>query len=230
MDLALFAAIGGLGLAAVDVVGIAFMPILLAQERGLRRAIVFLAGSLLALVAMGLAFTTGLGALVVEHTRAMPWLQPAVEVFGGLVLLAIGAVLLVRARRGAQAQAPDNLVARLTLPQPLLFAFGAGLVAVQSVVDVVFVIAMVEVGTKGLPLVEVVALVLTYAVTALLIQVGVVVAYLATPVASRARLMDGFTAWLGRSGELWSGVVALGLGIGLLVLIGPDLLRTLPGR
>lgn len=222
--------VAGLGLAAVDVVGIVFMPILLAQPRGLRRALVFLAGSLVALVAMGMVFTTGVGRVVVRLTHRMPWLVPGIEVAGGVIVLALGAFMVARAARGARTHAPDSLVQRLALPEPLLFAFGAALVAVQSVIDVVFVVAMVEIGTKGLALGSVIGLVLTYAITALAIQAAVVVAYVATPVERRTQVMDAFTAWLTRSGELWAGIIALVLGVALLGLTGPDLLAALQHR
>lgn len=227
MDFALLGETAGLGLAAVDVVGIAFMPILLAQANGIRRATVFLLGSFVALVTMGLVFTTGLGSVVVDIQERYPWLVPGVEVFGGVVLLALGVVMLVRARSGSSAHAPDNLVQRLNLPEPLLFLFGAVLVAIQSVIDVVFVVAMVEVGAQDLPLYEVIVLVLAYAIAALAIQIAVVVAYLVTPHERRDHAMAAFSDWLARKGEFWAGLVALGLGVALLIFSGPDLLDAL---
>ena len=221
MDLGLLAEVAGLGLAAVDVVGIAFMPILLAQRDGLRRALVFLLGSFMALVAMGLVFTTGVGTVVADFNERYPWLEPGVEVFGGVVLLGVGALMLVRARSG-QSHAPDNLVEKLTLPMPLLFGFGALLVTIQSIVDVVFVVAMVEAGTRGLPFPQVLLLVLAYAVTALLIQSAVVAAYLLTPHHRRDHVMGDFAGWLARRGEFWAGVVSVALGVGLLIFAGPD--------
>jgi hypothetical protein len=146
MDLGLLAEVAGLGLAAVDVVGIAFMPILLAQRDGLRRALVFLLGSFVALVAMGLVFTTGVGTVVADFNERYPWLEPGVEVFG----------------------------------------------------------------------------VLTYAVTALLIQSAVVAAYLLTPHQRRDHVMGDFAGWLARRGEFWAGVVSVALGVGLLIFAGPD--------
>lgn len=59
METALIIEIAGLGIAAVDAIGIAFMPILLAQVDGLRRALVFLVGSFISLMLVGLTFTTG---------------------------------------------------------------------------------------------------------------------------------------------------------------------------
>ncbi len=228
MDIALLGETAGLGLAAVDVVGIAFMPILLAQANGVRRAIVFLLGSLLALVTMGMVFTTGLGSVVVEIQERYPWLVPGVEVFGGVVLLGLGVFMLIRARNGDGAHAPDNLVQRLNLPQPLLFLFGAVLVTIQSIVDVVFVVAMVDVGARDLPLLEVILLVLSYAVAALVIQTAVVVAYLITPNERREHAMVAFSDWLARKGEFWAGLISLGLGIALLIFSGPDLVEALP--
>lgn len=232
MDVALIGATAGLGLAAVDVVGIAFMPILLAQTNGVRRATVFLLGSFVALLTMGMVFTTGLGSVVVDIQHRYPWLVPGVEVFGGVVLLVLGVVMLVRARNGSSTHAPDNLVERLNLPEPLLFGFGAVLVAIQSVIDVVFVVAMVDVGARELPLYEVVANVLAYAVAALAIQVAVVVAYVVTPHERREHVMAAFSDWLARKGEFWAGLIALGLGIALLFLSGPhliDAIRTVGG-
>lgn len=231
MTAALLAQTAGLGLAAVDVVGIALMPILLAQRRGAWRASVFLLGSFVALVGMGLLFTTGLGTAVVHLTASMPWLAPGIEVAGGLVVLVVGVVLLARARHRREVAAPRSLVARMALPGPLLFAFGAALVAVQSVVDVVFVVAMVEIGERDLPLLQVLALVLAYAAAALVLQAVVVVAYLLTPAARREPTMARFADWLSRRGDLWAGVVAVALGVVLVLAVAPELVAALrPGE
>ena len=66
MELSLLTEVAGLGLEAIDAIGIAFMPILLAQANGLRRAMVFLLGSFLALMTLGLLFTTGFGSRIAE--------------------------------------------------------------------------------------------------------------------------------------------------------------------
>lgn len=228
MDIGLLGEVAGLGIAAVDVVGIAFMPILLAQQNGLRRAVIFLLGSFVALMTMGLVFTTGVGSVVADVNERYPWLEPGVEVFGGVVLIGLGAYMLARSARGGESHAPDNLVERLNLPGPFLFLFGAVLVTVQSLVDVVFVVAMVDVGTRALPLYEVIVLVLSYAVAALLIQIGVVVAFALTPPQRRDQAMRAFAGWLARRGELWAGVISLALGVALLIFTGPDLLAALP--
>jgi hypothetical protein len=220
------AEVAGLGLAAVDAIGIAFMPILLAQRDGLRRALVFLLGSFLALLTMGLVFTRGVGSRVADFNERHPWLEPGVEVAGGAFLLVAGVVMLVRARSGS-GHAPDNLVDKLTLPLPLLFGFGVVLVTVQSLVDVVFAVAMVEISAEGLPFVQDIVLVLVYTACALLIQAAVVAAYLLTPHHQRDAAMGRLTDWLGRRGEFWAGVAALFVGAGLLIYSGQALLDAL---
>lgn len=226
MDWSLLAEVAGLGFAAIDAIGIAFMPILLAQREGLRRALIFLLGSFVALVAMGLLFTTGIGPKVAAFNEENPWLEPTVEVVGGAFLLVAGIVMLVRSRTGG-THVPDNLVEKLTLPIPLLFGFGVILVTIQSLVDVVFAVAMVEIGAKDPSFVVDVVLVLTYTVCALALQTAVVVAYLLTPHARRERAMAAFTDWLTRRGEFWAGIAALLVGIGLLAYSIPELIRDL---
>jgi hypothetical protein len=227
MDWALLTEVAGLGLAAIDVIGIAFMPILLAQRDGLRRAVIFILGSFVSLVAMGMLFTTGIGTYVADLNDRHPWLEPGFEVVGGVFLLGAGAFMLFRTWTGGKTHTPDNLVEKLTLPLPLLFGFGAVLVAIQSLVDIVFAVAMVEIGTQGLSLPEVVVLVVTYSVCALIIQSAVVVAYLITPRGRRQHVMQSFTDWLVRRGEFWAGLAAMVLGAGLLVFSGPELLEAL---
>jgi hypothetical protein len=226
VDLSLVAEVAGLGLAAIDAIGIAFMPILLAQADGLRRALTFLLGSLVALLVMGMVFTTGVGSEIAELNERHPWLEPGVEVAGGAFLVAAGVFMLVRSRSGAE-HAPDDLVEKLTLPLPLLFGFGVILVTVQSLVDVVFAVAMVEIGARGLTPFEDLVLVLVYTNCALLLQSAVVLAYLLTPEQQRDRSMTAFTDWLKRRGEFWGGAASLALGTGLLAYSVPDLVRAL---
>lgn len=228
MDWGLLAEVAGLGFAAIDAIGIAFMPILLAQRDGLRRALAFLLGSFVALMAMGMLFTTGVGSYVADLNERHPWLEPGLEVVGGVVMIGLGAFMLIRTRTGAGGtHTPDNLVEKLTLPLPLLFGFGAVLVTVQSLVDIVFAVAMVEVAAKGLSVPEDLVLVLTYSVCALALQTAVVVAYVLTPHHRRDSVMSSFTDWLVRRGEFWAGLVALLFGAGLLIYSGPELIAAL---
>jgi predicted membrane channel-forming protein YqfA (hemolysin III family) len=227
MDWALYAELAGLGLAAVDPIGIALMPILLAQPRGLTRAWTFVLGSLAALMVLGMVFTGAVGTYVLDWNRQRPWLESGIEVFGAVVLVLLGAFMLWRSRSGESTHAPDNIVAKLTLPLPLLFAFGAILVTIQSLVDVVFVIAMVDAGAEDLGPVQNLVAVSVYAVCALLIQMAVVVAFLMLPTHRRESAMAAFSEWLARNGERVSGWVSLGLGLVLFLTSLPDLLDAL---
>jgi len=226
MELSLLAEVAGLGLAAIDAIGIAFMPILLAQANGLRRAMVFLSGSFVALMAVGLLFTTGVGSRIADLNERHPWLEPGVQVAGGVFLFGAGIFMLVRSRKGG-SHAPDDLIEKLSLPMPLLFGFGVVLVTVQSLVDVVFAVAMVDIGAQGLNFIQNYILVLTYTVCALLLQSAVVVGYLLVPQGRWVHVMAGFTDWLTNRGEFWAGIAGLLVGVGLLIVSVPDLVREL---
>ena len=125
MDLSLFAEVAGLGLAAVDAIGLAFMPILLAQSDGLRRALVFLLGSFLALMTVGMLFTTGLGSRIADLNERHPWLEPGVQVAGGVFL--VGGQVDPSADLGVEVAllvvvSPDPRHVRVQ-PLPAQFAF-----------------------------------------------------------------------------------------------------------
>mgnify|MGYP006879914590 CR=1 FL=1 len=93
-----------------------------------------------------------------------------------------------------------------------LFGFGVILVILQSLLDVVFIVAMVNVGAKNLPVFEVVVAVLVYATAALAVQIAIVAAYAWAGPERRARVADTVTAWLDRYGQLAAIVAAIGVG------------------
>jgi fumarate reductase subunit D len=98
------------------------------------------------------------------------------------VLLAIAIVLFYKNKAGKLPAEPSGAMRRrLRLGNWQLFGLGAVLVAIQSVVDVVFVIAMIRVGQLHQSGVRLVAAVATYAVAALVLQIAVVVAYWQAP-------------------------------------------------
>ena len=78
--LSLLVSLGLLGLAAVDPVGIAVMPLLLTQTDGIRRSIWFLIGSAIGITALGVAFAIGAGHVMLRVTKDFPWLEPAIEI------------------------------------------------------------------------------------------------------------------------------------------------------
>lgn len=215
----LFISLALLGLAAIDPIGIAAMPILLSQKQPYARSLAFLGGSFASLVIMGLLFARGFGAIVIRFENDHSWLVPSVEIVAGLVLLGIAATLLWRLKHGQLSTEPSTgMVKRLKLNNWHLFGFGAVLVAAQSVVDVVFVIAMIHIGQLHLSAAALVAAVLTYAVAALALQVAVVAAFALTPVKQRSQTLDKVHSLLTRYANQTLTVVSLVLGTGLLII------------
>lgn len=205
-----------LGLAAVDPVGIAVMPLLLTQRGGIRRSIWFLIGSAVGITAVGVLFAVGAGHVMLRITTEYPWLEPSVEVVCGLLLAAFGVYLW---RRGGAAEVSSGMNRRLQMPTGRLFGFGAALVIVQSLLDVVFIVAMVNIGARQLPVLLVVIAVLVYAAAALLIQIIIVAAYALAAPEARRRIADSVTGWLDRNGTRAAVIASLAVGL-LLVASG----------
>ena len=223
--LSLLGSLGLLGLAAVDPVGIAVMPLLLTQTDGIRRSVWFLIGSALGITALGVVFAIGAGHVMLRVTKDYPWLEPAIEIVCGIALFGFGVYLWWQRRRGQQGpEVSQAMQRRLNLPLGSLFGFGAILVIVQSLLDVVFIVAMVNVGAKNLPVLEVLIAVLVYATAALAIQIAIVAAYTGAGPERRTRVTDAITAWLDRNGMLAATIAALGVGV-LLVASGVSALN-----
>jgi hypothetical protein len=205
-----------LGLAAVDPVGIAIMPLLLTQPHGLRRAVWFVLGSAVGIMTLGVLFAVGAGHVMLRLTDDFPWLEPGVEIACGVAFAAFGLYLW---RRGGEVEVSAGLRRRLDLPGAALFGFGAALVVAQSLVDVVFIVAMVNIGAGSLPVAEVVIAVLVYTVAALALQIAIVVAYALAAPARRQKVADTVTGWLDRNGQRTAVIAAIGVGA-LLVASG----------
>lgn len=187
----LFFSLALLGLSAIDPIGIAAMPVLLLQKKPFARSFVFLGGSFISLMVMGLLFSKGLGRAVLHFENAHGWFISSVEAVAGVLLLSIAGTLLWRLRTGKASVDPSaSMVHRLRLNNRRLFVLGATLVAIQSVADVVFVIAMIRIGQLKLSDVTLTAAVATYAVAALVFQFAVVAAYKLAPPKQRAMTLD----------------------------------------
>lgn len=191
MVFGLFISLALLGLSAIDPIGLAAMPILLLQKNPFMRSFVFLGGSFVSLMVMGLLSARGFGAIVLSFDNSHTWFVPAVETVAGLVLLAIAGTVLWRLKTGKILVEPsDTMVKRLQLGSWQLFILGALIVAVQSIVDVVFVVAMVHIGQLHLPIITLTAAIVTYASAALILQFAVVAAYKLTPPKQRVKTLD----------------------------------------
>lgn len=214
----LFLSLTLLGLAAVDPVGIAAMPILLSQERPMVRSFIFLLGSFLALVTVGLVLTQGLGALILHFETTHRWLIPSIEAMAGIILLIVAIYALHRNRNKQLSDVSSEFIMkRLRLGNWQLFLLGALLVTFQSIVDVVFVVAMIRIEVLHLEAIPLLAAIVTYAVAALLLQLIVVIMYRVAPIKQRTVVLHRIRDLITRHADRTIVVVSVVLGIGLLI-------------
>jgi hypothetical protein len=189
--LELYISLALLGLTAIDPVGIGAMLILLVQKHPYKRSFVFLAGSFTSLMVMGLLFAKGLGRIVQTYEHNNSWFVPGIEVVAAVVLLIVAVTVYVRLKTNAVVVKPSHKVQKwLQMGNGQLFLFGAGLVAGQSVIDVVFIIAMVRTGQFSLSDVLLVGAVATYALAALLFQAIIILVFKLTPTRQRTRMVN----------------------------------------
>jgi hypothetical protein len=213
-----FVSLALLGLSAVDPVGIAAMPILLLQKNPFVRSFVFLAGSFTSLMIMGFLFAEGLGTVVLKFDNTHSWFVPSLEVFAGLALIAVAATLFWRLKRQQVSVEPsDIMLKRLQLGKGKLFLFGALLVAIQSMIDVVFVVAMIHIGQLNLSTPTLLLALATYATAALVLQLAVVVAYKLTPTKQRSHTLDKVHGLLTNYAN--QAVIAVSFLLGCLLLV-----------
>ena len=216
---ALYLSLALLGLSAVDPVGIALVPLLLVQKHPYRRVLIFLSGSFVSLTAMGLVFAKGLGRIVLRFDQTHTWFVPAMELAGGVILVVVATILLMNYKSGKTASEPSARTQTwLKLGGLQLFVVGALLVAIQSVIDVVFVIAMVRLGQYKLSGIAQLSAVVTYAFTALLIQIIIVVAFRLAPPKQKAQVLSKVHSLLAQYADTALIVVSFILGFVLLML------------
>lgn len=217
--LSIYFSLAALGLAAIDPVGIAIMPILLGQKHPYRRALIFLSGSFVSLALMGWLFANGFGKTVLRFEQHNSWFVPSAELIAATVLLIIAVVAYVQIKRHKASLEPSKRVQNwLVYGDAQLFLVGAGLVMVQSVLDIVFVVAMVKLGQSQLSELEVIAAVSVYAFTALALQLAVVAAFMVVPQQRKARLLEWVHRALAGYAEQAVIVVSLTLSCGLFLL------------
>jgi hypothetical protein len=98
-----------------------------------------------------------------------------------------------------------------------LFILGIVIVSVQSLADVVFVIAMIRTGQLDLSNIALMVAVLTYAVAALAMQLAVVIAYRMTPDDKRSQTVTKVHGLLSSYANQAVILVSLILGCGLML-------------
>jgi hypothetical protein len=215
----LFVSLVVLGLAAIDPIGIAIMPSLLVQHLPYQRCLIFLGGSFISLIAMGLLIASSFGVIILHFTASFNRLMPSLETAAGVLLLIIAGVIFWQWRAGRLLYQPSPYIAqKLRLNNWQLFVVGAGLVAVQSIIDIVFVVAMIRIGKLNLSFMTLLAAVTTYALAALILQLVVVVAYRLTPPTHRKKTLATIRRWLKDYVNQILIVVSLILGLILLII------------
>lgn len=219
MSITLFISLVVLGLAAIDPIGIAIMPIVLLQKHPYTRSFAFLSGSFTSLMVMGLLFSQGLGSRVLHFENRHSWIVPTIELAAGIVLIAIAATVFWRQRKQPLATEPSaKLKRQLELGNPHLFLIGAALVAIQSIIDVVFVIAMIRIGQLHLSTVALIAAVMTYAIAALVLQLAVIVTFRLAPRDQRALILNKVHKLVERYANELLIVISAALGSILVIL------------
>ena len=144
---------------------------------------------------------------------------PGLEAAAGILLIIIAGVVYWQKRVGRlQYQQSPQIVKRLRLNNWQLFTVGAGLVAIQSIVDVVFMVAMIRIGKLNLSFMTLLAAVTTYALAAIILQIAVVAAYRFTPPTRRAKTLTTIHRWLKDYANQLLMAVSLILGIILLIV------------
>jgi Ca2+/Na+ antiporter len=215
----LYIALASLGLSAIDPIGIGIMPILLVQKRPYRRTFIFLSGSFVSLVIMGILFSKGLGNIVLRFEHQNNWFLPTIECLGGFILFVIATFLYIEFRKGkASVEPTGKLRQSLQFSNTRLFISGVLLVAVQSILDVVFVVAMVRIGQLHLSLPGLISAVVTYALAALVFQIVVVIAFRFAPAKRKAKTLDAVHRLLVKYANQALIVVSIVLGLILFIL------------
>jgi hypothetical protein len=179
----LYISLALLGLSAIDPVGIGIMQVLLTQKKPYQRSFVFLLGSFVSLMILGILFARGLGKIVLNFEHNNHWFIPTVEVVAAILLLVVALVSYLELRKGNTKTEPSKRIKNwLKLNDWILFFAGAVLVAAQSVFDVVFVVAMIKSGQYGLSNIVLFGAIAVYAIAALIFQIAIVMIYRFTPV------------------------------------------------
>jgi hypothetical protein len=210
--------LGLLGLLAVDPVGIAAMPVLLLQKQPFKRSLVFLLGSFVSLIVMGLAFVYGLGVAVLRFEAGLPWLVPVIEIAGSVVLFILAVIVAWRQHSGRNVVGVSKSILRwLQLKNWQVFTLGAVIVGLQSMIDVVFVVAMIHVEQLHPATGYILTAVTIYAVGALLIQAAIVMAYIWTPAGKRTVIIDATNRLLARYAG--NAVIVLSVLLGAALLL-----------
>jgi hypothetical protein len=216
--LTLLISMGLLGLAAIDPIGIALVLLLLIQEKPYRRSLLFLGGSFFAILCIGVLFAKGLGIVILRTEHHHHWLEPGFQLVAGLLLLIFALYSYMRLRQGKHEDKPNKHLLHYVEAQDfLLFIYGFVLVIIQSIIDVIFVVAMTHIAGLRLHNVQLIVALFMYAVAALSIQIIIVIIYACTPQKHRNHIISKCNKLLDKYGSRIT--INIGLILGGLLLV-----------
>jgi hypothetical protein len=189
--LAIFASLALLGILTIDPIGIAAMPILLIQKKPITRSLSFLAGSFMSITIMGILLARYIGRALLNLEITHSWLMPSIEFIAGLIMLGIALFIFTkRNHTNFKASAlSETVITKLQRGNLHLFILGFVIILVQSLVDVVFVVAMIRLSQLHITNLNLSIAAAIYASSSLLIQFLIVAAFVITPLKHRDKTL-----------------------------------------
>ena len=216
--LTLLISMGLLGLAAIDPIGIALVLLLLIQNKPFKRSLLFLSGSFFAILCIGILFAKGLGIVILRTEHHHHWLEPGFQIVAGLLLLIFALYSFIRtSQKVIDSKSSSRMHRYVEAQDALLFIYGFILVVIQSIIDIVFVVAMTRIAGLQLHNVQLLAALLIYATAALSLQIAIVVAYSLAPAQHRKKLIKRGDKLLDKYGQKVT--INIGLILGLLLCV-----------
>jgi len=216
--LSLLISLGIIGLLSIDPIGIAIMPILLVQEKPLSRSLAFLGGSFTAIVIIGFLVARYLGRLILSISHSYGWTIPIIEFIAGLALLAVAISLYLQKNHGKSIKPSQSLVNRLQFNIAFIYLIGVSIITIQTLVDIVFVVAMIRVGQLKLSNIDLSVAVIIYALSSLLLQLSVVIAFILTPKKHKGKTLRTVDYILNHYANTMLTIVCGLIGFGLLIV------------
>jgi hypothetical protein len=208
-----------LGLLSIDPIGIAAIIIILTQKKPLSRSFIFLAGSFVALLLVGMVLAFGVGRELLHFDHGHRWIKPSVDLTAGVLLVMVSVVLYIRFKQGKEfTKLSNNLMEKLKLSNFRLFSLGAAIVTFQSVADVVFVVAMVKTGHMHIAVWKITISVIAYSISALVLQFIAILVFYLSPHNHRLKTLDKISSLLDRYAAQLLIEISLMLGVAFLFL------------
>ena len=179
-----------LGLTEFDPIGLIAVPLILGQKNYYRRITAFLLGGFLSLMVMGLLFAKGLGKALISFEHSNSWFLPTIEYVAAVVLFIVAGVAYWSLKSGKLSIEPGKKTRQwLKLNAIHLFIIGFILVVGQSLIDVVYIIAMIKIGQFHISNFQLVGGITTYSFGALVVQLVIVIIFMLAPKDQRDKLL-----------------------------------------